>query len=517
MKKNEPIIFKICNFEEVNKKFIIPYRKELCKNAEFFDIRFDVKINSKWHKNILPDELELDVAPKQSFTILIKPHNDLYFAGWGRWFNWNCNDWLMHTLFPKPLSPEEKRRRRIDIKRRGMLTAVLSDPDYAHLESETKIGENFRAHQYSGCKNLELVPHEDLDGEFEEIGKGFRSSQYSSCCFVFEINAMPIEKTPVGVKKIGKSYRRGQYYNDSLRNTPERVLPEFVNPNQKDADKFLRLLLENNCWILQHIPECMKTEDIYKFAIEKDLSALKYIPDYLKTEELCKAAIEKNSSVFSSLKYIPDCLKTEELCKAELEKQSCLLEFVPERYITEELCEMLVAREGSVLKYVPEKFITKELCEIAVIDDPYALKHVPESLMTEELCKAALEKNAYLLANVPEKFITKELCEIAVIYNPYLLANVPEKLRTKELCEIAVIDNPYALKHVPESLKTEELYRIAIRNGRGILCVPKRYIEELREEWRAQKENSEISAKIAEIELRRENLLLHPLTKPSQK
>jgi len=234
-------------------------------------VSVDVKVNTVWQRNIVPDEFELCLSAGQFATILIKPHNDEYFAGWGRWFSWWEDD-------VNELQDDGFRRLKQCLRvRNDMLTAVFSDPDYAHLESETKIGDNFRSVQYYDCPNLKIVPHEDLDCEFEEIGNDFRREQYGGC----QLIKKPNETFPMGVKKIGSCFRYRQYDG--------RFGDEFIlSEEKKGALEFILLLLENNPWIFEYISDELKTEEMCKMAVKNDRSMIEFVPKKFMTAEFQK-------------------------------------------------------------------------------------------------------------------------------------------------------------------------------------------------------------------------------------
>jgi GTPase SAR1 family protein len=148
MPQNEPIIFKIFNPADETRQFRLPfYWSVLNDKSKKTDIYYmDVKVNTEWHKKVLPYELFFDMSPKKSYTILVKPHNDNYFAGWGDWYSWSGS---LNT---------------------DLLTAVLSDPDYAHLENGTDLGEYFRRLQYQGCENLTIAPTEIYEKMLKKNG-----------------------------------------------------------------------------------------------------------------------------------------------------------------------------------------------------------------------------------------------------------------------------------------------------------------------------------------------------------
>jgi len=127
MKKNKQIIIEVFNENYLKHKFKLPYRKDLLVGVS--DVRVDIKVGEKILQDILPNEFEIDLPLNEPLKISIKPHDGNFFAGWGRWFNWEKEE-----------------------DNACMLRAILSDPDWAQLESETKIGDNFRMSQYHTCK-----------------------------------------------------------------------------------------------------------------------------------------------------------------------------------------------------------------------------------------------------------------------------------------------------------------------------------------------------------------------------
>jgi len=336
MRKNEPIIFKVYNFHDDFCKLKLPYRKDLLvvRDDGKTHVVVDIKANTKWQKNIIPDEFEILLAPKQSMTILIKPHNDNYFAGWGRWFNWGAklNETHSRSEWWDRAGPYRSARNEL-------LSAVLSDPDYAHLQSETNIGDNFRCGQYSRCQYLTLAPDEDLDGEFEEIGKNFRNSQYADWGRI-PLKNLPKESMPTGIKKIGENFRHNQY--------DDKPIPKLVEFVQKSNAEFTEILLENNLWIFEYISDEFKLEFLQKHDAEfigemfkENRWIFKHIPDefFLKCNaELWEILIEKNHWIF---KNTAAELKTKEMCKTAVKKDKTAVNYVPERFMTKEFWEMI--------------------------------------------------------------------------------------------------------------------------------------------------------------------------------
>jgi len=286
MRKDEPIIFQVCNFDENPYKFGIPYCRDLALR-KYLDLRFDIKVNTTWHKNVLPYEPEIELRQMQTATILVKPHGE-YYAGWGRWFNWGIN-WRNYDKY---------RHIKYSSKRNNMLTAILSDPDYAHLECEAKIGDSFREDQYRACENLIIAPHEVLDDKFDKIGNNFRMRQYDGC---YSLKSKPKEVNSYSAKTIGRNFRFEQYNETNFAE-------DFILPNTMLNKEYLQALLKNNMWIFKNISE----NEFLRILLKDNMWIFKNIPDELKTEEMCKIAVEKDGW---ALAFVPENQRTEEIIK----------------------------------------------------------------------------------------------------------------------------------------------------------------------------------------------------------
>jgi len=293
MTKNSPIIFQVR--WERKLVFVLPFSKKLHrkKNGGLVDI----KVNTEWHKRISPEEFHFETLPDKTYTILIKPHNDKYFAGWSRWFHWFKSDTFI----------------------RASLRRILSDPDYGYVKSETEIGNNFRREQYAMCPCLETIPPEDLNGDFTEIGTNFRFAQYLGLNRLQQI-AKP--SLPENIKKIGAGFRMAQY--TTIENTLPSILFDLVNGLSYDV------LFEKNLRIFSKVPEKYRNYEMCLAAISSpentSVGILNSVPLKHKTEELCKAAVTMNGI---SLIGVPRKYKTPEICEIAVKQNPKAIEFVP--------------------------------------------------------------------------------------------------------------------------------------------------------------------------------------------
>jgi len=268
MIKNEPIIFKIYDNgkNKENRKyyyFRLPYLES--RKIDGFDAILDIKINTKWYKKVNPKSFKIRLDFGKIYTILMKPHNDEFFAGWARWFCWG---------FPfMDLKYVNKLEKYLPAMFR--LTEVLFDSDYAYLESETKIGDNFRNGQYMGCAYLKFVPNEDLDGDFDEIGDDFRYAQYLCC---YELKKHPKESFPIkNVVKVGKNFQGWKHKNiTAMNNLTYKYL--------KIPTWGCTIPFQVGC--LQHLPEELINYEVCKNAVEKDTLEIQYVPKKIMTKEM---------------------------------------------------------------------------------------------------------------------------------------------------------------------------------------------------------------------------------------
>lgn len=230
----------------------------------------------------------LALADNGEHTITIIPADGQYTYGWGRaWAHGSSSSGLSSSA----------------------LKRVLNDPDWAHIETETSIGNSFRAyqfrncnglitpvpesmpnsiltignnaffHQYDGCSLLEYASSEYVSENAEGIiGDNFRSYQYSGCREILsaapeimsnkiigygdnfrsyqyyydspsymKLNSAALEVESSSLKNIGHSYRRYQYSGTKIiKNSVE------VNMNLDNAGSYFRAYQFYNCRSLEN-------------------------------------------------------------------------------------------------------------------------------------------------------------------------------------------------------------------------------------------------------------------------
>lgn len=219
---------------------------------------------------------------------------------------------------------------------------------------------------------------------------------------------------------------------------------------------------------IQHIPLDIIDEKMCLIVASGSYSYLiQHIPDSLKTYDVCLAAVSKYTN---AIQHVPDRHKTYDLCLTAVKNIGFALEHVPNRHKTFEMCFEAVNKNGNALRHVPDSVLYSdrgyELCLLAVERIGEALEDVPSIYKTQHLCQIAMNEEHYSgLEFVPEEFIEYDQCLKVIGHcNGYYLKYVPEKFRDYKMCRHALQSHGEAFEYVPEALRSNELYELALDN-----------------------------------------------------
>jgi hypothetical protein len=130
-------------------------------------------------------------------------------------------------------------------------------------------------------------------------------------------------------------------------------------------------------WLLQYIPDEMKTHDICIAAVQNHGNALKHVPREKKTYEICLAAVQKDGY---AIRFVPDEKITPEICLAAVQNSGYALEFVPEEKKTHEMCLLAVQNGGYTLYFIPEHLQSDEIIQAALLEYPEAVKYIKKTI-----------------------------------------------------------------------------------------------------------------------------------------
>ncbi len=261
------------------------------------------------------------------------------------------------------------------------------------------------------------------------------------------------------------------------------TLFNYVNLN----DEYICMIIAKaNNYILQKIPNHLKTYTICLCAVKTNQYQLRDVPIHLINEEICTIATHKKGSL---LMYVPEELKTYEVCLNCVKWSKEAIKFVPEKHKTKELCEYVID-----IEHIPDDMKTYKQCMTAVRTDGFLIRYVPEHLKSPEMYKAAVRYDGILLLDVPEHLRTEELCMIALkededkywdggsekelnMYNAYeIVEGIPASVMTEKLC-MTIARKTGELAYIPEHMKTMKICLIAVmKNHNACDYVPKIFI-----------------------------------------
>lgn len=221
---------------------------------------------------------------------------------------------------------------------------------------------------------------------------------------------------------------------------------KFIVGRLQPIQEFLTLerIQTMNCMeqtgILQHLPESLRTPDIWLKLIKDNSSFFKQVPEQIVTDEFIHSAVSCNPYV---LVLIPVEKRTYELCRIVASKGS--LHLVPEEQRTYELCLEVVSHYGNSLNYVPVEHRTPELCLAAVKSqrNTNIVSLIPYKNRTYDIYKLLITK--CFSVSLPIEYQNYKFFLDAMKQPNASLHNVPWRFMTFELMSIAFDNNPDSL------------------------------------------------------------------------
>ena len=135
-------------------------------------------------------------------------------------------------------------------------------------------------------------------------------------------------------------------------------------------------------------------------AMHRKPFSLEFVPDCFKTKQMCREAVEIG---LQSLVYVPDSYKTQELFNEAVDVGPLSLGFAPDQYKTREMCDKVVTHDPYTLQYVPDQFVTQQQAKIQYDDvNPYNDDKLTGCLLKTQgqESKNRRRVNAYCLAPI---------------------------------------------------------------------------------------------------------------------
>lgn len=236
-----------------------------------------------------------------------------------------------------------------------------------------------------------------------------------------------------------------------------------VLSDEERTEPLCRQAVQQNDSALELVPESQKTEQLYKIACLNHSRALRLVPEYMiyhwHQEGFLRTLIEQQEN---NIRYIPECIKNDEYFEIACQKNPRLLKYYPKgKPISDALLALANQPFGSALEFFPEDKRTPELCLAACQLDGLALRHVPQHLRTVALCTIACTNNVLAFKEVPQECKVLSLCEMVCRNERFNIAYLPDNLPANEyrrLCLVACMHGTYALQKLPEQFKTFDFF-----------------------------------------------------------
>lgn len=196
------------------------------------------------------------------------------------------------------------------------------------------------------------------------------------------------------------------------------------------------------------IRKSVLTPDIVQLAVDLDVNCFKFVPDNLKTEKLCLKAIQETGAFGEVFDYIPEHLRTKKIYKLAVETNEKALKWVPEKKRSYQMCLSAVERDGYQLQFVPDRKKTKQICQIALdnCEKPANIKnyHIMSDIPYPEIILKAIEKFKSKTESIP------------------LYSYINENAYNEEIAKKAVMANGACYGFVPVRFRNEELALLAL-------------------------------------------------------
>ena len=174
-------------------------------------------------------------------------------------------------------------------------------------------------------------------------------------------NRLPKSILTAVTQKCMTRYANGEFNEGSLSNLG------FV---LRSAPLFCDLVVTDNPWTLEFIPDEVKDSRLCMLAVKKAGLALEYVPEELKDEKLCLEAVKQRGQYgFESvLRLIPPVLQKQRSFWVKLiELDSQAYHSLPFDLLKdEELAYLAVRKDPMNLRSVPGPLKTLELCTLAL-------------------------------------------------------------------------------------------------------------------------------------------------------
>lgn len=164
-------------------------------------------------------------------------------------------------------------------------------------------------------------------------------------------------------------------------------------------------------YAIAHLPESMKSPDLYMSLVRENPQNLKGVPREARTPEMSREAFErtygKDKTDFSVISALSDPALVLQVFREQDDPQKIhrlmSILHLNRRLVTEEVALEAVRKDAGVLYDIPSTAITPLVADTAVRGDPRMIQWVPRELRTADLCLYAEAAHPELRVYVPDE------------------------------------------------------------------------------------------------------------------
>lgn len=202
------------------------------------------------------------------------------------------------------------------------------------------------------------------------------------------------------------------YMEDVFHPLIERqpYLTENIPVHKRDA-YMCRKVVTHNGDLLSMVPEELRTEEIYRLAIDNTVrgEVVKYLPQKYLTEETYIKIIKKTKG--RTAQYIKRPDMSDAVCDAAVKSCGTNLQYVPKEKRTIARCLLAVFETEAAFRYVPQKYKSKAYSEMFAKANPYAVREMRNGCISIEAYREAVRADHSLVRMVPEKILAEAFLE----------------------------------------------------------------------------------------------------------
>ena len=204
------------------------------------------------------------------------------------------------------------------------------------------------------------------------------------------------------------------YMEDVFHPLIERqpYLAEHIPVHKRDA-YICEKVVTHNGDLLSMVPEELRTEEIYRLAIDNTIKGevVKYLPQKYLTEETYIKIIRKTKG--RAAQYIKRSDMSDAVCDAAVKSCGTNLQYIPKEKRTIARCLLAVFETEEAFRYIPQKYKGKTYSGKFARANPYTVREMRNGCISIEAYREAVKTDNLLVRIVPEEILAEAFLEYA--------------------------------------------------------------------------------------------------------